>query len=94
MLKQEILGEEVVNGYAYRVTTDSQITWTDSKGDIVKRGWYLDLVNTEGGNTNNFGERQVSDSLVRNGRIIFTTLIPSEDPCSFGGEGWLMELDA
>ncbi|MFS8609890.1 MAG: hypothetical protein LOD94_18155, partial [Gammaproteobacteria bacterium] len=23
----------------------------------------------------------------------FTTLIPTEDPCSFGGSSWLMELD-
>ncbi len=43
---------------------------------------------------NNFGERQVSDPVLRNGRIIFTTLIPSEDPCESGGSGWLMELDA
>jgi type IV pilus assembly protein PilY1 len=93
LLKQEILGEEVVNGYAYRVTTDNQVTWIDSKDKVVNRGWYLDLVNTENGNTNNYGERQVSDSLVRNGRIIFTTLIPNNDPCSFGGDGWLMELD-
>jgi type IV pilus assembly protein PilY1 len=31
---------------------------------------------------------------LRNGRIIFTTLIPDADPCSFGGNSWLMELDA
>ena len=27
-------------------------------------------------------------------QCIFTTLIPSTDPCDFGGDSWLMELDA
>jgi type IV pilus assembly protein PilY1 len=53
----------------------------------------MDLINTEGGNTDNLGERQVSNAVVRNGRIIFATLLPSNDPCTFGGSGWLMELD-
>ena len=40
------------------------------------------------------GERQVSRSLLRNNRIIFTTLIPETAECEFGGDAWLMELDA
>ena len=40
------------------------------------------------------GEMQVSDSVLRNGRIVFTTLIPDADPCSAGGTSWLMEMDA
>ena len=51
----------------------------------------MDLVNTQ--TTNNKGERQVSNTIIRNGRIIFTTLIPSGDICEAGGSGWLMELD-
>jgi type IV pilus assembly protein PilY1 len=39
-------------------------------------------------------EKQVSRPLLRNGRIIFTTLIPDSDPCGFGGSSWLMEMDA
>lgn len=39
-------------------------------------------------------EMQVTDSILRGGRIIFTTLIPNTDPCGFGGTGWLMELSA
>jgi type IV pilus assembly protein PilY1 len=50
------------------------------------KGWYIDLpVN---------GERQVSTPILRGGRIVFTTLIPNADPCGFGGDSWLMELDA
>ncbi|MDZ7748181.1 MAG: hypothetical protein U5K43_04480 [Halofilum sp. (in: g-proteobacteria)] len=40
-----------------------------------------------------YGERAITDPLLRNERIIFTTLIPSQSPCDFGGDGWLMELD-
>jgi type IV pilus assembly protein PilY1 len=62
-----------------RVTSNSSIT--DSH-----QGWYIDLPDN--------GERQVSTPLLRGGRIIFTTLIPNNDPCGFGGTSWLMELDA
>ncbi len=36
----------------------------------------------------------MSDPVLRNGRIIFTTLIPDAQICSFGGTSFLMELDA
>lgn len=55
-----------------------------------KKGWYLDLV-YDGNKTS---ERVVSSALFRHGRIIFTTLIPSGNPCDSGGSSWLMELDA
>lgn len=66
--------------YEYRVTSNDAIDWS------TQRGWYLDLPEQ--------GEKQVSDSILTNGRIIFTTLTPSTDACSGGGTSWLMELDA
>jgi len=69
-----------------RVTTDNAVT------GATGRGWYMELLSP---NTPNFrGEMQVSDSVLRNGRIIFTTLIPDPDPCSAGGTSWLMEMEA
>ncbi len=56
------------------------VDWT------TKRGWYMDLPTS--------GERVIGSAVVRAGRVIFTTLIPSSDPCNFGGSGWLMEVDA
>jgi len=88
LVQQEILHELASGGGDVRVTSQYPVDWT------TQYGWYLDLYNTEGGNTDNFGERQVSNSMLRNGRIIFTTLIPSADPCAYGGTGWLMEMDA
>jgi type IV pilus assembly protein PilY1 len=73
-----------------RDVSDNLINWD------VDLGWAFDLQpekieNTA--NTANFGERQVSNAVVRNGRVIFTTLIPSAVDCEFGGTSFLMELD-
>jgi len=59
----------------------------------TKKGWYLELESPENGAE---GERVVANPLLRGGRIIFTTLIPSPatQPCDFGGTSWLMEMDA
>ncbi|MCS6944629.1 MAG: PilC/PilY family type IV pilus protein [Sutterellaceae bacterium] len=71
-----------VNGVPTTVRTVSQntIDWT------TKRGWYMDLPST--------GERVIGPAVVRSGRVIFTTVVPSSDPCEFGGSSWLMEVSA
>jgi type IV pilus assembly protein PilY1 len=63
-----------------RVTSDNAVDWAQ------KWGWYFNLPTT--------GERLVSDPILRNQRIIFTSLIPNTQICSFGGTSWLMELNA
>ena len=76
----------LVNGTEVRVISDNDVAWTN------KLGWYLNLDSpvTAGGE----GERVVTAPLLRSGRIIFTTLIPSADACAAGGTSWLMEMDA
>ena len=74
---------------AWRHTTNNVINWATHKG------WYMDLcLNTtaSGSCANNYGEKQVSHSVLANGRIIFTTLSPDATAC-FGGSSWLMELN-
>lgn len=73
--------------YNLRGVTATTIDWATT----TKRGWVLDLVSP--GNVKR-GERVVSAPRLRNGRVIFTTLIPSVDPCDAGGTSWLMEIDA
>lgn len=73
------------NTFGVRVTTTTAIDWTAHKG------WYMDLVSPVLGQQ---GERQVTNSVLRNGKIIFTTTIPGNDPCQAGGDSWLMEMDA
>lgn len=59
---------------------------------VPSHGWFMDLVSPPGSVGD--GERVVATPILRFGRIIFTTIIPTEDPCDFGGTSWLMELDA
>ncbi len=79
---RSVLLQQQVTGVSgdYRLTSSNIIDWNFHKG------WYIDLPAS--------GERQVNDSQLRNGKIIFTTLIPDTAACSYGGSGWLMELDA
>jgi type IV pilus assembly protein PilY1 len=82
LLEQEILGtnDTQFGDTEARVTTYKPIDWETHKG------FYLDLTET--------GERVFQSPLLRNERIIFVTLTPSDDPCESGGSSWLMELDA
>ncbi|QBR84306.1 fimbrial assembly protein [Legionella israelensis] len=66
-----------------RITSENLLANND-------RGWYLDLIV----NGVARGERVVSNLVFLNDKIIFSTLIPTDDPCDFGGESWLMELNA
>ena len=68
-----------------------RVTSTNSVNYSTRRGWYMDLLPPSGTAK---GERVVSAPLLRHGRVIFTTLIPSSDPCKFGGDSWLMEINA
>jgi type IV pilus assembly protein PilY1 len=80
LVEQLVLdGTRTLYGTKIRITSNYPIT--DDKD-----GWYLDLPVS--------GERQVSTPILRGGKIIFTTVIPSGDECSAGGDSWLMELDA
>ncbi|AUZ86098.1 pilus assembly protein PilY [Methylophaga nitratireducenticrescens] len=85
LLEQTIDSEVRVSGSDYRVTSDTAIDWAS------KKGWFIDLISP--GAASNLGERQVSNAIIRNGKVIFTTLLPSDDPCLDGGTSWLMELD-
>ncbi|MHB9101713.1 MAG: pilus assembly protein [Sulfuricella sp.] len=87
LLQQKILAEVTSNSSDWRLTSVTPADWTTHKG------WYMDLYNTQGGATSNYGEKQVSNPILYNQRIIFTTLTPSSAVCSGGGFSWLMELN-
>jgi type IV pilus assembly protein PilY1 len=50
-----------------------------------KRGWKMDLPAS--------GERVVTPSAVRYGKVIFSTMVPGAVNCKGGGDGWVMEVD-
>jgi type IV pilus assembly protein PilY1 len=91
MLQQQTIDHELtVSGKKVRVTSDHQFSYTPGTGNNPK-GWYMDLVFPANSAT---GERVTSRALLRQDRVIFTTMIPSTEPCSYGGTSWIMELDA
>ncbi len=63
-----------------RVTTNKDVAY-----NVDKYGWYLELTDS--------GERAVTDPVVRGDIVYFDTTIPSSQPCSYGGTGWLMSVN-
>jgi type IV pilus assembly protein PilY1 len=88
LVEQAILTEQMTDAGRVRGVTDNEMGPDDS-------GWFLDLAWSDAnGGPGPQGERVVTGALVRDDRVIFTTLIPSTDPCAYGGDSWLMELNA
>ncbi len=97
LLEQTIDDEITALGAEVRIISDNTISWASdpySPGGGDHLGWYMDLINLGGSPVANSGERQVTTPVLRSGRIIFSTLIPSGSSCVFGGDGWIMELDS
>lgn len=94
---QSVLGTGTgPDGRSYRFTThavgaasptytgDNTITRTDFLAN--KRGWVLNLPTS--------GERIVTQTAVRAGKVVVSTMIPTAVACTYGGDGWVMEVDA
>ncbi len=91
-----------------RALSRNPIEWHIASGNptgtppTTHLGWYMDLVNCDVAadgktcaNTDNKGERAVTNPMIRTNRLIFTTLIPETvaSCAASGGEGWLMEVN-
>ncbi len=88
LVQQTLLANAQENG---RVTNSDRWTTLDVNYQGVaggdRYGWYLDLPDV--------GERVVTNSKIRGKVIFFNTLVPTNPrPCSIGGSGWLMSVDA
>ncbi|MEE9303910.1 MAG: PilC/PilY family type IV pilus protein [Thiotrichaceae bacterium] len=66
-------------------TVETRVTSKNTVDYATKKGWYMDLPDT--------GERVAFNPILRDGRFVFTTLVPDTGVCSAGGSGWIMELD-
>jgi type IV pilus assembly protein PilY1 len=83
LAQQSVLGEGSQGGDVFRVTSAVDVDWN------AQYGWYIDFPSSK-----STGERDAFDPQVRNGRIVFTTLVPSSATCESGGDSWLFVLDA
>ena len=90
--------------YNVRVTTENPVDYTSSPG-LDQKGWYMDLVtpaslgvDANGDPTvatyTQDGERVVANPILREGKILFTTMTPDANPCNFGGTSWSADLTA
>ncbi|QSA96727.1 pilus assembly protein [Methylococcus sp. EFPC2] len=108
--EQEIVSQQTEFGLEFRVTSDCQFVYTEittsstlgcsdtTNPSVRPRGWFMNLAKPATSPSTDpptkEGERVVSFALLRNNRVVFTTLIPSSLSCDAGGNSWLMELDA
>ena len=84
-LKQRtITAESTISGNAVR--TFSLATAGDMAG---KRGWYIDLVPPSGAN----GERVTTDPRFLGSVLVTTSIVPTNDICVPGGDGFLNAID-
>jgi type IV pilus assembly protein PilY1 len=74
------------NPVEIRITSDNQQTTTS-------RGWYMDLLTPPYPPGTQAGERMIANPRVRNGRVLFVTVVPGADPCVPGGKTRLIQLD-
>lgn len=88
--KHDLLAEVSVTAGTPPITNNYRVTDTVANIPATKRGWYMNL-QVVGGSLK--GERVVSTPILRNNRVIYTTLIPSASPCEFGGTSWIMEFE-
>jgi len=99
VLQQQTIDTQTVstfgsNTFDIRVVSNTPMAWAtptgtcgpyDAATGAGSCGWYLDLTDT--------GEKMVATPILRGGRLIFVTTIPSLVACAAGGSGWLMEID-
>lgn len=66
---------------------------TDADGNYVRAGWYLDLLPPGGSAETAEGERMIYGVQAFGGALFATSAIPAADPCTPGGNGWLIALN-
>ena len=94
LVQQQVLANVTTSAGQARVMSNNQPNWTDTANPPLHKGWYMDFpANTPPALTPTTGERAVFQPTLINGRLIFTTLVPSTATCSAGGQSFLMVLD-
>jgi type IV pilus assembly protein PilY1 len=76
LVRQDISFGSSTGGVAGRTITENAVDYA------YDEGWYMNLPDS--------GERLVTDPVIRGDHVFFNTMIPDNNPCNFGGSGWLM----
>lgn len=91
IIKRSQLQQQTIDHETLEFSSNVRDTSAHAVNWETQRGWYMDLIPPENGAP--VGERVIFHPLIRYDRVIFITAIPSTNPCSAGGDSWLMELD-
>lgn len=81
LVQQTITATVTGAGTDFRTVSSNDVDYA-----ATDMGWYLNL-------SASAGETTPFNTIVQGGLALFSSMIPSSDPCSFGGDGWLMALD-
>lgn len=87
LVQQTIVTESTATsnaGLSVRVISNNEVNYNE------KRGWYLNLMSPS--LTTPVGERVITDLQLREDQLVVTTMLPSTDPCDYGGKSWLLEI--
>lgn len=102
-LRSQTVSSVTYSGVEYRTVTDNRLGSAGSEGDAQTWNETGTACNSAGGKCMGWvvsvpgaGEMMVSNPVLLGGsvpRIIFTTIVPENAACSYGGQSWLMELN-
>lgn len=102
-LRSQTISGVTYSGVDYRTVTDDKLGSAGTTGSAQSWGDSGTACGSSGGNCMGWvdslpgtGEMVVANPVLIGGttpRIIFTSLIPESSSCSYGGQGWLMEVN-
>lgn len=72
-----------------RKLSDNTVSYYDDKGNVSKKGWYLNLA----ANGSYEGEMLIENMRVVGDTLLISTLVPNDDPCAHGAGNWLYALN-
>ncbi|MEB3735070.1 PilC/PilY family type IV pilus protein [Halopseudomonas pachastrellae] len=81
-----VISEGTINWYTAGTTREEEV----NESAVARRGWYLDLAV---GNSLE-GEMLVNEMLARGNTLLFSTIIPDDDPCADGLNSFLYGINA
>lgn len=77
--RSTLRAQTITSAGSTRTVSANVVDWSS------QQGWYMDLPAAR--------ERAVATPELRPNRLLFTTQIPSDDPCGSGGTSWVMAVD-
>ena len=93
LTRSNLIGQTITSGVdnniEARITSDTYVPYGEVN-NTQRFGWYVDLDSANA----NTGERVISNAVVFNDTVFFSTYTPDSNTCATGGSSWFMFLNA